>query len=434
MTRAKSLVLCLASAAILTGCALPVQWQTRSASANRAAVRPDAQTVLQQFRSENLTDPRTSVFTVTAAQDADRVTLSGRYDRPELFAGLVRALRSAGYFVLNRTELLGDPEKLAGKPWAIVRVPVATLNSAPAFASDASTQAIAGTVVRVLEEVGLWVRVQTPDGYIAWIHRGQIVRLDQKELARWNRAPKLVVTSLSATVRELNRQAPVTELTLGSTVRFLTDRGDSYLIQLPDGRYGRIARGQAEWLTTVQSRMNALKKNPTRFAGYLTVQAQKLMGRSYLWAGSSVYGMDCSGFIGLILRQADTIAPRDADELARMSPKRLNEGNPDADFAPGTLLVFGSKNGGAASVTHVALSLGGSRFIHSLTDVHTGSFSAKDADFDEVNRARFLWGIPLNPTDYTKDGQTDPCFSGSAVHPFHQIPPRPLTPCRLKNP
>jgi len=51
-----------------------------------------------------------------------------------------------------------------------------------------------GMPVRVLQRDG-WYRIQTPDNYIAWVHRVGIHSVTKEELHAWNTAEKIVVTS-----------------------------------------------------------------------------------------------------------------------------------------------------------------------------------------------------------------------------------------------
>lgn len=56
------------------------------------------------------------------------------------------------------------------------------------------TQGLMGMPVRVLQRDG-WYRIQTPDNYIAWVHRVGIHPVTREELTAWNNAEKIVVTS-----------------------------------------------------------------------------------------------------------------------------------------------------------------------------------------------------------------------------------------------
>jgi cell wall-associated NlpC family hydrolase len=84
--------------------------------------------------------------------------------------------------------------------------------------------------------------------------------------------------------------------------------------------------------------------------------AGRLIGAPYLWGGVTIDGTDCSGFVQLCWRLAGHALPRDAHQQLDAVPYLVARG----ELAPGDLLYFG----GAGAVTHVALSLGGDRYIH----------------------------------------------------------------------
>jgi cell wall-associated NlpC family hydrolase len=77
-----------------------------------------------------------------------------------------------------------------------------------------------------------------------------------------------------------------------------------------------------------------------------------------LWGGCSANGNDCSGFAQLLHRWIGLTIPRDAD----MQFSAGQEVQPP--FETGDLLFFGEKGEGRR-ITHVGVSLGGWRIIHS---------------------------------------------------------------------
>ena len=73
-----------------------------------------------------------------------------------------------------------DNVEIGDRAWALVNVSVATIKKEPRFAVAATTQALAGTPLRLLEFKTPFWRVQMPDGYIGWVHRLQIARMSAK--------------------------------------------------------------------------------------------------------------------------------------------------------------------------------------------------------------------------------------------------------------
>ena len=80
-------------------------------------------------------------------------------------------------------------------------------------------------------------------------------------------------------------------------------------------------------------------------------EAEKFLGVPYLWGGRSLFGLDCSGFVGLIAARFGLSLPRDSKE-------QINEGKAISrkDVRSGDLLFFPG---------HVALAISNDLFIHS---------------------------------------------------------------------
>ena len=101
-----------------------------------------------------------------------------------------------------------------------MNVSVATVKKEPRFAVAATTQALAGTPLRLLEFKAPFWRVQMPDGYIGWVHRLQIVRMSEQELSDWNASRRVVVTARSTTLTNENGTV-LAPLTAGSILRLI---------------------------------------------------------------------------------------------------------------------------------------------------------------------------------------------------------------------
>jgi hypothetical protein len=106
-----------------------------------------------------------------------------------------------------------------------------------------------------------------------------------------------------------------------------------------------------------QARADALDR-PADMGQKLAARAQKYVGMPYVWGGQGVTGFDCSGFVGYLYRQIGYNLPRVSRQQALIG---LAVGV--GALAPGDLLFF-AEQPGHSRITHVAMSLGGSRFIH----------------------------------------------------------------------
>jgi cell wall-associated NlpC family hydrolase len=104
--------------------------------------------------------------------------------------------------------------------------------------------------------------------------------------------------------------------------------------------------------------LGATPGDPGARRAQMMADAGRLIGVPYLWGGCTALGIDCSGFAQLLHRLSGVIIPRDAD-------MQHAAGRPvEPPYSPGDLIFFAGAPG-ESKITHVAVSQGGTRFIHS---------------------------------------------------------------------
>jgi hypothetical protein len=369
----RTLLLILAGGILVNAC---------SRTSDEAAVKD----LLAEARKQVAPDRRTAIFRVEGTLEGTTLTLRGTIHSPRHRDELFRYIREkTGYTIVDSLVPLPAPS-VGERTMGIVSVSVANMRVKPAHAAELGTQALLGTPVRILErnDEG-WFNIQTPDDYCGWTD-DHIVRMTEREYDTWATTPKVIVTAGLAIVGTAKDPGadPVADVVLGNLL-LLRKAGSPWTeVELPDGRRGFIPSADVEpfgrWLAEA-------KDTPER----IVATAKRFLGLPYFWGGTSAKGLDCSGFTKTVYYLNGVVLPRDASQQERVGdPIPASEGVPE--LLRGDLLFFGRKasEGQAERVTHVAISLGGARFIHASNYVRTNSLDPADPEFAPDRAATYL--------------------------------------------
>lgn len=103
--------------------------------------------------------------------------------------------------------------------------------------------------------------------------------------------------------------------------------------------------------------------------------AQGYLGVPYVWGGQDAHGFDCSGFVGAVYA-------RHGYRLPRVSRQQGRIGTPihTLPLSAGDLLFF-AEIPGSTRITHVAMSIGGSRFIHAALGKGEVSYDSLEENY-----------------------------------------------------
>lgn len=197
------------------------------------------------------------------------------------------------------------------------------------------SQLLRGHVADVVGRQALWLRVRSGDRYEGWIHQGYVAGVPESDaplLTGWDDPRPL---SLGCAVRDSS--GSTRKLPLGALIASGEERTSGLAMALEERRQTFPGTGNA-----------------------ITATAQTYFeGTSYEWGGVTPWGADCSGLVQSSFGLHGVRMPRDAWMQAETGRALEN------DFAillPGDLLFFSDEP--AARISHVAISLGGSRVVH----------------------------------------------------------------------
>ncbi len=214
----------------------------------------------------------------------------------------------------------------------------------PSFGVPLASELCFGTPLSVLEEEGKWAYVREADGYLGWAYRRYLAE----------GAPPAASHLVLAPSTELHSQpdasSPVcTRLVSGTGVR---------LLQAQNG-WARIEANETGWLPASQLRaLESIPRTTEARRELMRADAARMVGTPYLWGGSSGNGIDCSGLARLLHHWLGIAIPRDAD-------LQCDAARPvEPPFELGDLFFFGEGDS-ERKVTHVGISLGGWKLVHS---------------------------------------------------------------------
>jgi gamma-D-glutamyl-L-lysine dipeptidyl-peptidase len=226
------------------------------------------------------------------------------------------------------------------------------------------TQALYGTTVTVVGHDGAaWTRVASPSQPTNRDHRGYPGWVPTRQLT--STAP--AKTGMSAVVRSPTAWlwsqwgsagvagSRVMQVSYGTRLPVVAASASYVEVSMIGGRNVALRPG------TVILHKAGAAWGATR--ARVLAEAKKFLGLQYLWAGTSSYGYDCSGFTYSIYRGYGVPLSRDADQQAV-------HGTPVARSAllPGDLVFFRSSPAGP--ISHVGMYAGGGNMIDAP---HTGA-------------------------------------------------------------
>jgi len=275
----------------------------------------------------------------------------------------------------------------------LVSVSVADVRSQSSHTSELLTQAVLGVeldVIRATRDLA-WYLVRLRDSYVGWVRSWSVVPVSGSELLDWKGRMAFHVDSRSVRVRErpTNRSAVLCELVLGTRLPKLASRGDWVKTTLPDSTQG--------WVEVSGLRPHP---GPLPTASSIIKTAFRFMGAPYLWGGTTPWGCDCSGLVQSVYSFNGVELPRDARDQLRA----LEDCSVDIQsqrFQPGDLVFFGRK---LTDISHVAISTGGSSFVHSHGCVRRGSLRREETGYSlEISRLLRAAARPLGEIKKTID-------------------------------
>lgn len=226
------------------------------------------------------------------------------------------------------------------------------------------SQALYGTKVTVIAHHGAgWTRIAVPSqptdrdgrGYPGWVPTGQLTSTPPPA----SRTTAIVTTPTAWLWTSWTSKGPsgskLMEISYDTMLPVQSATSTYVEVALAGGRHVALAR----WRVTLHTAGTSWGAT----AAKVVAEARKFLGLQYLWAGTSGFGFDCSGFTRSVYLAYGMVLPRDADRQAV-------HGTPVARSAlrPGDLVFF--RESPTGPIGHVGMYVGNGDMINAP---HTGA-------------------------------------------------------------
>lgn len=284
--------------------------------------------------------------------DADRLennrcTLSGVILDDAALAEVLNELQTRFPTVSFKTtdvKLLSFPEQKK----LTVATNVTSVMGEPSWRSEQMSQVFNGWQVELLMKQEGWafVRQTRDNGYLGWVYLEYLA----------DETPPVSTHMVYQSTSVLYAEPALESLLVGRVWA-----GMEAAVTAVSGDWAQLslAGGVSGWLPQTALRsLDALPQTEETRRQQIVNFAKQLIGVPYLWGGRSALGIDCSGLAELAYRLSGVTIPRDAD--MQFAAGQAVE----PPFTPGDLLFFGSDRGHRA-ISHVGISLGDWRIVHS---------------------------------------------------------------------
>ncbi|RZL37696.1 MAG: glycoside hydrolase [Pedobacter sp.] len=312
--------------------------------------------------------------------------------------------RVPGIKGFTKVNALLPSQSLGGMTYGLANLSVCNNRSAPQNSAEMLTQMILGTPVRVLKKQGGYYLVETPDGYLSYTDATAVSLMNADAFESWKNSKRIIYTfdfGHAFSKADVN-STRVSDLVKGNILQVLAEERSYYKVGFPDKRIGYIKKTEAKLFSEWEKRAN-----PN--ADAILETAKTLIGVPYLWGGTSIKGVDCSGFTKTSYFLNGVIIPRDASQQALvgtgidvLDADSISVEKCLKNLQPGDLLFFSAaKRRGVTGgrVTHTAIYMGKGEFIQAAGMVKVSSLVPKTANYDEhqsktlVSARRFLTEI-----------------------------------------
>ncbi len=283
-----------------------------------------------------------------------------------------------------------EPEYKELNQVALATLSVINMREDPDYAAELGTQALMGTPLKFhyAPEDDYWVNVETPDGYKAWVNDIAVKVVTPEELDAWKGSKRVIVTSYYTFFLEEPKEESqhVCDGVWGCIAQYKGTTGKFTEVILPSGKTAFVPSADVEDFETWAGSRTAVVPADASQAqidaarAAILETAKKFVGIPYLWAGTSIKGMDCSGFSKTVYYLNGYLTLRNASQQYKTGePVDVSQGYDN--LQPADLVFFGREatEERPERITHVGIYMGDGMIIHCAGAVRINNVADENA-------------------------------------------------------
>ncbi len=341
--------------------------------------------IIKTVQKKYAPDKRTEIFNVSFSA-SDSTVLNIETTKAEAIIALKERFKQQKIVIRLNEQLLPSKE-MGNQILGVANLSVCNNRMEPDNDAEMVTQVMLGTPVKILKKEKGYFLVQTPDHYISWTDADGVTRMDENDYNKWMASDLIVFLKDYGHSFEKPslKSMPISDLVAGNILKLIGTNHSFYKVSYPDGRIAYVPIKSCmlfqKWIS---------RPNPTE--NEIIETAKTLNGVPYLWGGTSIKGVDCSGFTKTCYFLNGIIIPRDASQQALVGEKvdlyendTVNITKCLKNLKAGDLLFFaGGKNRHSnPRVTHTAIYMGNGEFIQSAGMVRINSMVPTAKAYDD---------------------------------------------------